>query len=86
VDVLPVLTGFWQVNGKNSTTFKEMIVLDLFYVRNMSIWLDLRIIFKTIPTLLREISKVVGRVRNRLIQRPALAEVRLARNPTRPIS
>ena len=79
VNALPGLTGFWQVNGKNDTTFKEMVVLDLFYIRNMSLWLDLRIMFKTIPTVFREISKVVGRVRKRLIQRPVLAEVRLAR-------
>src|SRR4029077_8359938 len=36
VNALPGLTGQWQVNGKNDTTFREMVVLDLFYVRNMS--------------------------------------------------
>jgi lipopolysaccharide/colanic/teichoic acid biosynthesis glycosyltransferase len=48
----PGLTGYWQVNGKNKTTFKEMIAMDIFYARNMSVWLDLRIILKTIPTLI----------------------------------
>jgi len=53
-DGLPGLTGYWQVNGKNQTTFKEMIALDIFYVRNASLWLDLKIILKTFPTLAHE--------------------------------
>jgi lipopolysaccharide/colanic/teichoic acid biosynthesis glycosyltransferase len=47
VNGLPGLTGYWQVNGKNKTTFNEMIVLDLFYLEKMSILLDLKIILKT---------------------------------------
>jgi lipopolysaccharide/colanic/teichoic acid biosynthesis glycosyltransferase len=47
VNALPGLTGCWQVNGKNKTTFNEMIVMDLFYLKNLSILLDLKIIFKT---------------------------------------
>ena len=47
VNALPGLTGYWQVNGKNKTTFNEMIVMDLFYLTNLSILLDLKIIFKT---------------------------------------
>jgi lipopolysaccharide/colanic/teichoic acid biosynthesis glycosyltransferase len=47
VNGLPGLTGYWQVNGKNKTTFYEMIVMDLFYLKNLSILLDLKIIFKT---------------------------------------
>jgi len=52
VYALPGLTGYWQVNGKNKTTFKEMIAMDVFYSRNMSIWLDLSIILKTVPVLI----------------------------------
>jgi lipopolysaccharide/colanic/teichoic acid biosynthesis glycosyltransferase len=48
----PGLTGYWQVNGKNKTTFKKMMAMDIFYARNMSVWLDLRIILKTIPVLI----------------------------------
>ena len=44
---LPGLTGYWQVNGKNKTTFNEMVAMDLFYLKNMSIFLDLKIILKT---------------------------------------
>jgi lipopolysaccharide/colanic/teichoic acid biosynthesis glycosyltransferase len=44
---LPGLTGYWQINGKNKTTFNEMIVMDLFYLKHVSLLLDLKIIFKT---------------------------------------
>jgi lipopolysaccharide/colanic/teichoic acid biosynthesis glycosyltransferase len=47
VNGLPGLTGYWQVNGKNKTTFNEMIMMDLFYLKNLSILLDLKILFKT---------------------------------------
>jgi lipopolysaccharide/colanic/teichoic acid biosynthesis glycosyltransferase len=47
VNGLPGLTGYWQVNGKNKTTFNEMIVMDLFYLKNASILLDLKIMLKT---------------------------------------
>jgi exopolysaccharide production protein ExoY len=51
VNVPPGLTGFWQVNGKNRTTFSEMIEMDVFYGRNMSVVFDLAIILKTVPAL-----------------------------------
>ena len=47
VNCLPGLTGLWQVNGKNKTTFNEMIAMDLFYIKNTSILLDLKIMLKT---------------------------------------
>jgi hypothetical protein len=47
VNGLPGLTGYWQVNGKNKMTFNEMIMMDLFYLENMSILLDLKIMLKT---------------------------------------
>src|SRR5437899_3676702 len=47
VNGLPGLTGYWQVNGKNKTTFNEMIWMDLFYLKNVSILLDLKIMLKT---------------------------------------
>jgi lipopolysaccharide/colanic/teichoic acid biosynthesis glycosyltransferase len=48
----PGLTGLWQVSGKNRTTFSEMIQLDIRYSQRKSLWLDLNIIFKTIPALI----------------------------------
>src|SRR5437762_2134390 len=47
VNCLPGLTGYWQVNGKNKTTFREMIAMDLFYLKNLSILLDLKIMLST---------------------------------------
>jgi lipopolysaccharide/colanic/teichoic acid biosynthesis glycosyltransferase len=48
----PGLTGLWQVNGKNRTTFIRMIQLDIEYARTKTLFLDLKIILKTIPALL----------------------------------
>lgn len=50
-DVLPGLTGLWQVSGKNRTTFLEMIKLDLSYVRWQSPTLDAMICAKTVPVV-----------------------------------
>jgi lipopolysaccharide/colanic/teichoic acid biosynthesis glycosyltransferase len=54
VNAPPGITGFWQVNGKNKTTFNEMIAMDIFYARNMSLKLDLSIIWKTVPSILNQ--------------------------------
>ncbi|MDB6172529.1 MAG: Undecaprenyl-phosphate galactose phosphotransferase [Chthoniobacteraceae bacterium] len=51
----PGLTGYWQINGKNKTTFSRMVDLDIFYSRHMSLWLDLLIILKTLPSITLEI-------------------------------
>ena len=50
-DAVPGLTGLWQVSGKNRTTFNEMIRLDIEYSERVSLWLDLKIILKTLPAL-----------------------------------
>jgi len=51
VSVLPGCTGVWQVWGRSSVTFRESIVLDLYYINNMSPWLDLQLILQTIPAV-----------------------------------
>lgn len=51
----PGLTGLWQVSGKNRTTFKEMIRLDIKYTQTKSLWLDLYIICMTIPALVQQV-------------------------------
>jgi len=50
-DVVPGLTGLWQVSGKNRTTFEEMVRLDIKYGLRQSLWLDLRIILATVPAI-----------------------------------
>jgi len=57
-DTLPGLTGLWQVKGKNRMTFEQMIDLDLEYVRKKSVFLDLWIIFMTIPAILVQVWQV----------------------------
>ena len=54
-NTLPGLTGLWQVSGKNKTTFDEMIHLDIRYARDKSLWADLKIMLRTVPTLIIEI-------------------------------
>jgi len=51
-EVLPGITGLWQVSGRSDLTFDECVALDLFYIENWSIAYDLFIILKTIPTVL----------------------------------
>ena len=51
--VKPGLTCLWQVNGRSSTDFDRWIRLDLDYIDNWSLSLDLRILFKTVPVVLR---------------------------------
>ena len=55
VNGLPGLTGYWQVNGKNKTTFNEMIAMDLFYLKNLSILLDLKIMLKTCAVIAEQL-------------------------------
>ena len=47
LEVKPGITGEWQVNGRSRTTFDEMVRMDLRYIRNQCIWLDLKILLKT---------------------------------------
>jgi lipopolysaccharide/colanic/teichoic acid biosynthesis glycosyltransferase len=50
----PGLTGYWQVHGKNKTTFNRMIAMDRLYAQRMSLPLDLNILARTLPVLFRE--------------------------------
>ena len=52
VEVIPGCTGVWQVWGRSSVSFKESVVLDLYYINNMSPWFDFQIMLQTIPAIL----------------------------------
>jgi len=52
LEVVPGMTGLWQVSGRSALTFDEMVRLDLFYIENWSVGLDLTLIFRTIPAVL----------------------------------
>ncbi len=66
---LPGLTGLWQVSGKNKTTFEEMIHLDIAYLRSKSIWLDLGIMLKTVPTLLQQVKELLTQLKDPVKQK-----------------
>jgi len=53
LSVKPGITGYWQVNGRQNTTYDERVRMDMFYVDHRSLRLDLRIIAKTFWTVLR---------------------------------
>jgi len=65
----PGLTGLWQVSGKNRTTFTEMIQLDIKYARSKTLWLDLKIILKTVPALVIQVWD--SRIKRKPSPRPA---------------
>ena len=52
--VNPGITGYWQVSGRSDVTYDERVKLDMYYIRNWSIWLDIIILIKTIPVVLRK--------------------------------
>ena len=51
--VSPGLTGLWQVSGRSDLTFDEMVLLDIYYVENWSIGLDVSILLRSVPAVLR---------------------------------
>ena len=51
--VRPGLSGVWQVSGRSGTTFKDRALMDMWYVRNWSLWVDIVILIKTIRVVLR---------------------------------
>ena len=52
IDLTPGLTGLWQVLGRTSIPFEEMVKLDYVYVTNWSLWGDVRLILRTLPVVL----------------------------------
>ena len=51
LSVKPGLTGLWQVNGRSSVPFHEMVKLDLYYIGNWSLLLDFKIVIRTVPVM-----------------------------------
>jgi exopolysaccharide biosynthesis polyprenyl glycosylphosphotransferase len=49
--IRPGITGYWQIAGGNGLTYAEMVKLDLAYIQNWSLWLDLRLLVRTAPAL-----------------------------------
>jgi len=53
LEVIPGITGLWQISGRSEISFKKWMELDVYYIENWSFWLDLKIILQTIPVVLR---------------------------------
>jgi len=51
LEVLPGLTGLWQVSGRSDLDFDDRLKLDIEYIENRSIWLDIKIIIRTFTTV-----------------------------------
>jgi lipopolysaccharide/colanic/teichoic acid biosynthesis glycosyltransferase len=51
--VLPGITGLWQVSGRSDISYNERVRLDMYYIRNWSMWLDLQLLYQTIPAVLK---------------------------------
>jgi exopolysaccharide biosynthesis polyprenyl glycosylphosphotransferase len=52
LEVLPGMTGLWQVSGRSDLTFEEMIRLDLYYIQNWSVRFDVTMLLRTVPAVL----------------------------------
>lgn len=52
LQVMPGVTGLWQATGRSDTTFDEYVRLDIYYIEHWSLWLDIRILLATIPSVL----------------------------------
>jgi len=53
LEVKPGITGLWQVDGRSTTSFDDMVRLDLRYAQNWSLWLDVKILLKTVRAVIR---------------------------------
>jgi lipopolysaccharide/colanic/teichoic acid biosynthesis glycosyltransferase len=51
--VRPGITGLWQVNGRSDVSYDERVRLDMYYIRNWSIWFDIQLLIQTIPAVLK---------------------------------
>ena len=52
LDVRPGITGLWQIRGRSDISFARLVKWDMWYISNWSFWLDLNILFQTIPVVI----------------------------------
>ena len=52
-EVKPGITGLWQISGRNNTSYEERIAYDRYYVTNWSVWMDLWILMRTVPVVIK---------------------------------
>ena len=51
--VKPGITGLWQVSGRSDVSYEERVKMDMSYIRNYSIWVDLYVLWVTVPAVLK---------------------------------
>jgi exopolysaccharide biosynthesis polyprenyl glycosylphosphotransferase len=51
LEVLPGLTGIWQTSGRSELSFEDMVRLDIYYIENWNLWLDIVLLLRTIPAV-----------------------------------
>jgi exopolysaccharide biosynthesis polyprenyl glycosylphosphotransferase len=51
--VLPGMTGLWQIAGRSELSFDDLVRLDFYYLENWSLWLDVTVVLKTLPAVVR---------------------------------
>jgi len=52
LNIVPGLTGLWQISGRSDVPFEEMCLLDIYYIENWSVRLDAQILMMTVPRVL----------------------------------
>jgi exopolysaccharide biosynthesis polyprenyl glycosylphosphotransferase len=52
LEIKPGCTGLWQVSKRYSRSYNDSVILDIYYVQNISVWLDIQILLKTVPAVL----------------------------------
>jgi len=57
LDVKPGMTSLWAVEAQQDPDFERAVQLDLYYIENWSLWLDLKILLRTIPTVLKGVGR-----------------------------
>ncbi len=53
LDVRPGITGLWQIRGRSDISFARLVKWDMWYINNWSLWLDLNILFQTVPVVIK---------------------------------
>lgn len=53
LEVRPGITGLWQIRGRSDISFARLVKWDIWYINNWSFWLDLNILYQTIPTVMK---------------------------------
>jgi lipopolysaccharide/colanic/teichoic acid biosynthesis glycosyltransferase len=51
--IRPGITGLWQVSGRSDISYEERVRLDMFYIRNWTVWLDLQLLIRTLPAAIK---------------------------------